>query len=159
MVQKLKNIIVTFVLVITLRYETVSKWKWLQGSQDGLDAARLRNKTTVLSVLLGVHLIHTTTHEGTRKGLKESGKLKSSLLTEMGSQNVSEVFLLVPNLLFSLYLTIGALNIMATFMTYRQLLSISPYVEMYINVFTVLAYTEIFLKIAFLLQRKNNTLV
>ena len=159
MVSKVKNIIATFVFVITLRYETVSKWKWLQGARKSLDAARLRNKATVLSVLLGVHLIHTTTHEGTREGLKKSGKLGSSLLTKVGSQNVSEVFLLVPNLLFSLYLTIGTLNIMATFMTYRQFLSITPYVEMYVNVFTVLAYTEIFLKVAFPLQRKNNTLV
>jgi len=159
MVKKIKNIIATFVFITILGYETVSKWKWLQGVRKSLDAARLRNKTKVLSVLLGVHLIHTTTHEGTRKGLKESGKLRSSLLTEMGSQNVSEVFLLIPNLFFSLNLTIGTLNVVSAFMTYGQLLSIAPYVKMYINVFTVLAYTEIFLKVAFLLQRKNNTLV
>jgi hypothetical protein len=157
MVQKLKNIIATFVLVTIIRYETVSKWP--RGFESSLDAARLRSKTTVLSLLLGIYFIHTTTKEGTRKGLKESGKLPAAKSQALGNETVQQVFLLIPNLLFSLYLTIGALNIVAPLMTYRQLLGIAPYVKMYINIFSVLAYTEIFLKIAFLLQRKNNTLV
>jgi len=160
MVYKLNKIIATFVIILLLGYEsTVSHWKWLKSSLRTLKAARLRIKTTVLSVLLRVYSIHTTTKEGTSKGLKESGKLPNAKSERVGHEEVQQVFLLVPNLLFSLYLTIGTLNIVATFMTYRQLLSISPYVEMYVNVLTVLAYTEIFLKVAFLLQRKNNTLV
>jgi len=160
MVYKLRNIIATFVIVIILGYEcTVSSWKWLKRLYQAISAARLRIKTKVLSVLLGVYTIHTTTKEGTRKGLKKSGKLPTALSAEMGDETVQQVFLLVPNLLFSLYLTIGTLNIVATFMTYRQLLSIAPYVEMYVNVLTVLAYTEIFLKVAFLLKRKHDTLV
>jgi len=160
MVKRIRNIIATFVFVIIIGYEsTVSTWKWLKGLNKAISAARLRSKTKVLSVLLGVYSIHTTTKEGTRKRLKESGQLPTALPTEMGDKTVQQVFLLVPNLLFSLYLTIGTLNIVAAFMTYRQLLSIAPYVEMYVNVFTVLAYTEIFLKVAFLLKRKNDSLV
>jgi hypothetical protein len=160
MVYKLNKIIATFVIILLLGYEsTVSQWKWLKGSVTALNAARLRIKTTVLFVLLGIYFIHTTTKEGTRKGLKESGKLPSAKAQTLGNEEVQQVFLLVPNLLFSLYLTIGTLNIVATFMTYRQFLSITPYVEVYINVFTVLAYTEIFLKVAFLLKRKHDTLV
>ena len=160
MVYQLKKIIAIFVLVTILGYEsTVSQQKWLKEATTSLNAARLRIKTTVLFVLLGIYFIHTTTKEGTSKGLKESGKLPSAKAQKLGNEEVQQVFLLIPNLLFSLYLTIGTLNIVATFMTYRQFLSITPYVEMYIYVFTVLAYTEIFLKIAFLLMRKNDTLV
>ena len=160
MVKQIINIITTFVFVIILGYEsTVSSWKWLKRLNKAISAARLRSKTKVLSILLGIYSIHTTTKEGTREGLKKSGKLPTANLQTLGNETVQQVFLLVPNLLFSLYLTIGTLNIVATFMTYRQLLSIAPYVEMYINVFTVLAYTEIFLKVAFLLKRKNDSLV
>jgi len=160
MVHKLNKIIATFVIILLLGYEsTVSQWKWLKNLETNLNAARLRIKTTVLFVLLGVYFIHTTTKEGTSKGLKESGKLPSAKAQKLGNKEVQQVFLLIPNLLFSLYLTIGTLNIMATFMTYGQFLSVTPYVEMYINVLTVLAYTEIFLKVAFLLKRKHDTLV
>ena len=160
MVYKLNKIIATFVIILLLGYEsTVSSWKWLKRLHQAISAARLCSKTKVLSVLLGVYFIHTTTKEGTRKGLKKSGKLPTALPQTLGDATVQQVFLLVPNLLFSLYLTIGTLNIVATFMTYRQFLSITPYVEMYVNVFTVLAYTEIFLKVAFLLKRKHDTLV
>jgi hypothetical protein len=160
MVYKLNKIIATFVIVLLLGYESaVSQRKWLKDLETILTAARLRIKATALFILLGVYFIHTTTKEGTSKRLRKSGKLPSAKAQTLGNEEVKQVFLLIPNLLFSLYLTIGTLNIVAAFMTYRQFLSITPYVEMYINVFTVLAYTEIFLKVAFLLKRKHDTLV
>tara|TARA_R100000544_G_scaffold23870_2_gene11951 strand:+ start:748 stop:1212 length:465 start_codon:yes stop_codon:yes gene_type:complete len=154
MVNKIRFRFCNFVIGLAFTYETYSP-EWLEKAK----ATHVRNKATVLSVLLGVHLIHTTTNEGTSQGLNESGKLRYSVCEQVGQQGISEVFLLVPNLLFSLYFSIKTLNIVSSFMTYGQLLSIAPYVEMYINTITPLAYAEIFLKVTFLLKRKNNSLV
>tara|TARA_R110002072_G_scaffold104543_3_gene229110 strand:+ start:1516 stop:1992 length:477 start_codon:yes stop_codon:yes gene_type:complete len=158
MVNRLKIIIVTFAFVImVVRNEKTKTYNGI--GLEKADAAHVRNKAKALSLLLGIHSIHTTTYEGSRQGLKESGKLPSYTSTELGAENTQENFLLIPNLLFSLAFTIQTLNIVATFMTYGQLLSIAPYVEVYIDIFRVLAYTEIFLKVAFLLKRQNDSLV
>ena len=142
---------------MVVRYEKAKTYNGI--GLEKADAAHVRNKAKVLSFLLRVHTIHTTTHEGSRQRLKDSGKLPSYTFTELGAENTQEVFLLIPNLFFSFAFTIQTLNIVSTFMTYGQLLSIAPYVEVYIDIFRVLAYTEIFLKIAFLLKRQNDSLV
>tara|TARA_R110000851_G_scaffold237967_1_gene390802 strand:- start:633 stop:1109 length:477 start_codon:yes stop_codon:yes gene_type:complete len=158
MVNRLKIIIVTFAFVtMVVRNEKAKTYNGI--GLEKANAAHVRNKAKALSLLLRIHSIHTTTYEGSRQGLKESGKLPSYTSTELGAENTQENFLLIPNLLFSLAFTIQTLNIVATFMTYGQLLSIAPYVEVYVDIFRVLAYTEIFLKVAFLLKRQNDSLV
>lgn len=119
----------------------------------------VRYKTSLLSFLFGIYLIHSSTYEGTKKRLKESGKLYFPTRYRVGKDGQGEIFLLIPYLLFSVQLTIKTLNIVSPFMTYRQLLSIAPYVEMYIDVFTTLGWIEVFLKVSFLLQRKYNPFV
>jgi hypothetical protein len=158
MVNRLKIIIVTFAFVtMVVRDEEAKTYNGI--GLEKANAAHVRNKAKALSLLLRIHSIHTTTFEGSRQGLKESGKLPSYTSTELGAENTQENFLLIPNLLFSLAFTIQTLNIVTTFMTYGQFLSVAPYAKIYIDIFSVLAYTEIFLKVAFLLKRQNDSLV
>lgn len=124
-----------------------------------LRGSYVRYKAALLSFLLGVYLIHATPCEGTKKGLEKSGKLYIPTRSRLGKEGASEIFLLIPYLLFSVQLTIKTLNIVSPFMTHGQLLSIAPYVEMYIDTFTFLGWIEVFVKVSFLLQRKYNPLV
>jgi len=101
MVNRLKIIIVTFAFVtMVVRDEKAKTYNGI--GLEKANAAHVRNKAKALSLLLRIHSIHTTTYEGSRQGLKESGKLPSYTSTELGAENTQENFLLIPNLLFSL---------------------------------------------------------